>query len=106
MSGDKYLIKMIREQYEHRIYATLLEMEIVGKGGKILLDAGLEVTNKKGEKFTVQSVQKTGKEVTISLISPENVTGPITSGDGTTQVSPGQQPLIYSLEDFEKNFEV
>lgn len=82
-------------------------MEVVGKGGKVLLDAGLEVTDTRTrEKLTVQSVQKNGNDVTISLISPENITGPITSQDGTTIVSPGQSPQVYSLEEFEKHFEV
>jgi hypothetical protein len=106
MNRDKHLINLIREQYEYRIYTTLLEMEVVGKGGKIILDAGIEVKNKDGKKFTVQSVQKDGDEVTISLISPENVTGPIISTNGMTQVSPGQPPQIYSLKDFEANFEL
>jgi len=105
--SEKKIINLIREQYEQVIYSTLLEMDVVSSGGKILIDAGLEVTNvKTGEKFTIQSVQKHGKHVTVSLVSPENVTGPITSAGGSTVVSPGQHPQIYDIEDFEKNFKV
>jgi hypothetical protein len=105
--SEKKIIDLIREQYENIIYSTLLEMDATAAGGKILVDAGLEVTNiKTGEKFTIQSVQKNGSNVTVSIISPENITGPITSGNGTTVVAAGQHPQIYSIEDFEKNFKV
>jgi hypothetical protein len=105
--SDRKIIRMIREQYENKLYSTLLEMDITTSGGKLLLDAGLEVTHvSTGEKFTVQSVQKNGRDVTVSLISPENITGPITSDGGSTVVSPGQPPQLYSLEEFEKNFKV
>jgi hypothetical protein len=107
MRQNRQLINLIREQYERQVYSTLLEMEVTASGGKILLDAGLEVTDvKTGEKLTVQSVQKNGKDVTVSLVSPENITGPITSSGGTTLVSPGQPPQVYSLEEFEKKFKV
>jgi len=105
--SDKELVQLMREQYERRLYTTLLEMDAVAAGGKVLIDAGLEVTNvKTGEKLTVQSVQKDGDRVTVSLISPENVAGPITSAGGSTVVSPGQSPQVYSLEDFERHFKV
>ena len=105
--SNNKLIRLMREQYERQLYSTLLEMDAVAAGGRVLVDAGLEVTNlKTGEKLTVQSVQKTGDKVTVSLISPENVTGPITSTDGSTVVSPGQAPQIYDLDDFEKNFKI
>jgi hypothetical protein len=82
-------------------------MDVTAAGGKLLIDAGLEVTHiKSGEKFTVQGVQKNGNEVTVSLISPENMTGPITSTGGATVVSPGQSPQVYTLDEFEKNFKV
>jgi hypothetical protein len=106
MRQDRKLINLIREQYEHQVYSALLEMEVTTSGGKILLDAGLEVTDKDGNKLTVQSVQKNGNDVTISLVSPENITGPITSSGGETIVSPGQHPQVYSLEEFEKKFKV
>jgi hypothetical protein len=105
--SEKKIINLIREQYEQIIYSTLLEMDVMSSGGKVLIDAGLEVTNiKTGEKFTIQSVQKNGNHVTVSLVSPENVTGPITSAGGSTVVSPGQRPQIYDIEDFEKKFKV
>ena len=105
--SDIKIIKLIREQYERQLYATLLEMDVTAAGGQLLIDAGLEVTNvKTGEKLTVQSVQKDGKNVTVSLVSPENITGPITSSGGSTVVSPGQVPQVFSLEEFEKNFKV
>jgi hypothetical protein len=97
----------MREQYESHLYSTLLEMDVTTAGGKILIDAGLEVTNvKTGEKLTVQGVHKNGKDVVVSLVSPENITGPITSDSGDTVVSPGQRPQTYSLEEFEKKFKV
>lgn len=106
-SSDKKIISMMRESFENRIYSTLLEMEVVGAGGKIRVDAGLEVTDvKTGEKFTVQSVQKNGKDVIVNLISPENITGPITSSGAQTLVSPGQNSHSYSIEEFEKKFKV
>lgn len=105
--SDRGLIQLMKEQYERQLYTTLLEMDAVAAGGKILIDAGLEVTNvKTNEKFTVQSVQKDGDKVTVSLVSPENVTGPITSAGGSTVVSPGQPPQVYSIEDFERHFKV
>lgn len=105
--SDEKIIRLMREQYEHQLYSTLLEMDAVASGGKVLIDAGLEVTNvRTGEKLTVQSVQKDGNNVTVSLVSPDNITGPITSTAGSTIVSPGQAPQIYSLDDFEKNFKV
>jgi hypothetical protein len=105
--SDTKIIRLFREQYERHLYSRLVEMDVTTSGGKLLLDAGLEVKNiKTGEKFTVQSVQKNGSDITVSLISPENVTGPITSDSGTTVVSPGQPPQVYSLEEFEKNFKV
>ena len=107
MSKNKKLIRLMREQYESHVYSRLLEMDVTAAGGKILLDAGLEVTDvKTGEKFTVQSVQKNGDKVTVSLISPENVTGPITSHGQQTIVSPGQNPHMYDIDDFEKKFKV
>lgn len=105
--SDRNLIQIMREQYERQLYTTLLEMDATAAGGKVLIDTGLEVTNvQTGEKLTVQSVQKDGDKVTVSLISPENVTGPITSADGTTIVSPGQPPQVFDLKDFEKKFKV
>lgn len=105
-SQDK-IIRLMKEQYERQLYSTLLEVDAVTSGGKILVDAGLEVTNMKtGEKLTVQSVQKDGDKVTVSLVSPENITGPITSTGGATVVSPGQPPQIYTLDQFEKNFKI
>lgn len=107
MNRDKHLINLIREQYEYRIYTTLLEMEVVGKGGKIILDAGIEVKDKKeGKAFTVQFVQKVGDEVMISLIPSENITGPITSANGMTLVPSDLPPQKYSLKDFEANFKL
>lgn len=106
-TSDRKIIKMMREQYENHLYSTLLEMDVTTAGGKILIDAGLEVTNvKTGEKLTVKGVHKNGKDVTVSLVSPENITGPITSETGETIVSPGQSAQTYSLEEFEKNFKV
>jgi len=106
-SSDKKIIRLMRESYEQRIYTTLLEMEVIGSGGKVRIDAGLEVTDvKTGEKFTVQSVQKNGSDITVNLISPENITGPITSNGAQTLVSPGQNSHSYSIEDFEKKFKV
>lgn len=105
--SDRKIIKLIREEYERQLYSALLEMDVMTSGGKVLIDAGLEVTNvKTKEKFTVQSVQKNGSDVTVSLVSAPNITGPITSDGGTTVVSPGQSPQVYNLEDFEKNFKV
>lgn len=106
-ASERKIIRMIREQYEHSLYTTLLEMDAVASGGKVIVDAGLEVKNKRtGEKFTVQSVQKDGDKVTVSLVPPDSITGPITSNAGATVVSPGQTSQIYSIEDFETKFEV
>ncbi len=106
-SSDKKIIQLMRESYEQRVFSTLLEMEVIGSGGKIRIDAGLEVTDMKtGEKYTVQSVQKNGSDVMVNLISPENITGPITSDGAQTLVSPGQNSHSYSIEDFEKKFKV
>jgi len=106
-SSDRKIIKMMRESFEDRVYSTLLEMEVIGAGGTIRIDAGLEVTDvKTGEKFTVQSVQKNGSDITVNLVSPENITGPITSNGTQTLVSPGQNSHSYSIEDFEKKFKV
>jgi hypothetical protein len=98
---------MIRESYEQQIYSTLLEMDVTTAGGKILVDAGLEVTEiKTGKKFTVQSVQKNGNDVIVNLISPENIAGPITSVGSSTSVSPGQPSHSCSIEEFEKKYKV
>jgi hypothetical protein len=106
-SSERKIINLMREQYESHLYSTLLEMDVTAAGGKLLIDAGLEVTNvKTKEKLTVQSVNKRGGDITVSLVSPENVTGPITSTDGETIVSPGQSPQVYTLDEFEKNFKV
>jgi hypothetical protein len=106
--SEKKVIGLIREQFESRLFSTLLEMDVIGAGGKVMVDAGLEVTNKKTkQKFTVQSVSKDeGGAVKVSLISPENVTGPITSTAGQTIVSPGQSPQVYTIDEFERDFEV
>jgi hypothetical protein len=106
-SSDKKIIQLMRESYEQRVFTTLLEMEVIGSDGEVLIDAGLEVTHvKTNKKFTVQSVQKNGKDITVNLISPENITGPITSNGAQTLVSPGQNAHSYSIEDFEKKFKV
>ena len=106
-SKNKSLLRLMKEQYENQVYSRLIEMDVTASGGKILLDAGLEVTDvKTGEKFTVQSVQKNGEKVTVSLISPENITGPITSAGQDTVVPPGQNPHVYDIGDFEKKFKV
>jgi hypothetical protein len=106
-SSDRKIINIMRESFEDRIYSTLLEMEVIGAGGKIRIDAGLEVTDiDTGEKFTVQSVQQNGSDFTVNLISPENITGPITSSGAQTLVSPGQNSHSYSIDDFEKKFKV
>ena len=105
--SDKKIIELMREQYEHQLYSTLIEMEVMSSNGDLLLDAGLEVTHvDTGEKYTVQSVQQDGNDVKISLISPQNVTGPITANGGSTVVSPGTPPQIYSLDKFQKKFKV
>jgi hypothetical protein len=98
----------MREQYEQQIYSRLLEIDVSAAGGKILVDAGLEVTDvKTGEKFTIQSVHRQNDgDVLISLIPPESVSGPITAHGQNTIVSPGQKPHVYNLNDFEKKFKV
>jgi hypothetical protein len=108
LKRDNLLIKLMREQYEKHICSRLLEINVSAAGGKILIDAGLEVTDiKTGEKFTVQSVQKhSDGDVLISLIHPESVSGPITNQGNHTIVSPGQKPQVYNLEQFEKKFKV
>ena len=106
--SEKKIIGLLREQFESRLFSTLLEMDVTGAGGKILVDAGLEVTNKKTkQKFTVQGVSKSEDgTMKIGLISPENITGPITSAAGQTVVSPNQSPQVYTIEEFERDFEV
>jgi len=105
--SERSVIRMIRENYEQQIYSTLLEMDVTAAGGKILVDAGLEVTEiSTGKKFTVQSVQKNGKDVIVNLISPENIAGPITSINAVTNVSPGQPAHACSIEEFEKKYKV
>lgn len=106
-ASEKKIIELIREQYEERIYTTLLEMETVGHGGKILIDAGLEVTNKEGEKFTVKSVQKNGDDpITVYLVPSTGIAGPITSINGATEVPSDQTPQVYSIEKFNQNFDI
>ncbi len=89
------IVELIREQYESRIYATLLEMELSKSGKEILHAAGLEVTEKStGEKFTIHSVTSTDQGLKISVMSPDDVTGPMV----------GTPTRSYSLEEFEAKF--
>lgn len=106
-SSDRKIIGMIREQYESLVYRALIETEI--KDSQIMHAAGLEVTRKKdsaggrkGEKLTIHSVEKRGDETIVKLVSPDNITAPITPmSAGLNQ--PTQE---YTLQKFEDEFEV
>jgi len=89
------IIEIMREQYESRIYSTLLEMELSKSGKEILNAAGLEVTEKStGEKFTIHSVIPTEHGLKISVMSATDITGPMV----------GTPTKSYSLEEFEAKF--
>jgi hypothetical protein len=100
--------RMLREQYESKVYSVLIETELKEK--EIMDAAGLEVTRKrdgnggkKGDKCTIHSVEKRADgRVVVRLISPENITGPITM----QSIGASQPTQEYTLEDFESNFEV
>lgn len=106
--SHKSVIRIMREQYESIIYTTLIESEL--KEREIMDAAGLEVTRskdgsggKKGDKFTIHSVERrANNQVIVRLISPENVTGPITSAPADVN-QPTQE---YTLEEFESNFDI
>lgn len=106
--SHRKVIKVLREQYESLVYSTLIETELKEK--EIMDAAGLEVTRtrdgnggKKGDKCTIHSVEKrTDGRVVVRLISPENIVAPIT----TQATNPNQPTQEYTLEDFERNFEV
>jgi len=89
------IIEIMREQYESRIYSTLLEMELSKSGKEILNAAGLEVTEKStGDKYTIHSVVPTEHGLKISVMSATDVTGPMV----------GTPTKSYSLEEFEAKF--
>jgi hypothetical protein len=89
------IVEIMREQYESRIYSTLLEMELSKSGKEILNAAGLEVTEKStGEKFTIHSVIPTEQGLKISVMSATDITGPMV----------GTPTKSYSLEEFEAKF--
>ena len=102
------IIKLMREQYESIVYKALIESEI--KETQIMDAAGLEVTRKrdsnggkKGDKCTIHSVERRADgKVVVRLISPENISGPITM----QSLNMNQPTQEYTLEDFESNFEV
>ena len=104
--SEKKFIDLIREQYEDLIYTTLLEMDVAMKDGKALVSPGLEIKNKKtGQKFTIQSVQGEGPDLTISLIPSDGITGPITSAGNQVIVPSNQVAQVYTLAEIQNNFE-
>lgn len=89
------IVEIMREQYESRIYTTLLEMELSKSGKEILNAAGLEVTEKStGDKYTIHSVIPTDQGLKISVMSATDITGPMM----------GAPTKSYSLEEFEAKF--
>jgi hypothetical protein len=89
------IVEIMREQYESRIYSTLLEMELSRSGKEILNAAGLEVTEKStGDKYTIHSVVPSEHGLKISVMSATDVTGPMI----------GTPTKSYSLEEFEAKF--
>ena len=102
---SRKILSLMREQYEERLYRTLLEIEVKSSGGRVLIGAGLAVKNKNGEKFTVHSVQGTDDDIKINLISSANTQlkpgvvpsgSPPESGEPVTQVD---------VKTFEREFE-
>jgi len=104
-TSDRKIIKLIREQYENRIYTALLEMDVTMNNGKALVSPGLEIKNKKtGQKFTIHSVQDNESGLTVSLIPSDGIAGPITSVGNEVVVPSSQAPHVYTLKDIEDNF--
>jgi hypothetical protein len=104
---EKKLIDLIREQYEDRIYTTLLEMDVVKNDGTAMISPGLEVKHKKtGQKFTVQSVHGEKDKLTFNLVSSDGIAGSITSSGNQVIVPSNQVAQMYTQAEIQNNFEI
>jgi len=106
-NSESEIVSIMREQYETRIAKVLIETEF--KEREIMNAAQLTVTRsrdskdgKKGESYTIHSVEKRDGRVIVKLIAPEDVIAPV-PGQPTAASQPS---LEYELEDFAANFEV
>lgn len=105
--SDRQIISIMREQYESRIYTTLIESELKGK--HIKLANNLEVTRKrdgldgeKNEKYTIHSVYEEDGRVYVKLIPPPKTAA---AGAAMSLQDPKDFPT-YDLDTFNANFEV